>query len=311
MPSVDDGSDARGAAAWLFPGQGSQYVGMASAWSEASAEVAATLGEASEVLGFDLARVIADGPEDALADTHNQQPAVLAASVAILRAARPVLPAPRLMAGHSLGEYSALVAAGALGFPDALRLVRERGRLMKLAGEASPGRMAAVLGMSDNDVESVCADIAGVQVANYNSPGQVVISGTADGVDAATAALEAAGARRVVPLPITIAAHSELMRPVADEFRQAVAAAPIAPASVPVVANTTARAISDPAEIGAELADQLTASVRWSDGVRSMLDQGIDSFYEVGPGSVLTGLTKRIAKDAGAEVAVLRSMDQP
>lgn len=298
-------------AAWLFPGQGSQYVGMAAEWSGVASIVDETLAEASDVLGFDLAGLIASGPDDALADTYNQQPAVLAASVAILRGARDRLPDPSFVSGHSLGEYSALVAAGALSFPDALRLVRERGRLMGQAGEASPGRMAAVLGLSDDVVESTCSGVPGVQVANYNSPGQVVISGTSKGVDTAADALTEAGARRVVALPITIAAHSELMRPVAEEFKRAVDAVALVDAAIPVVANTTALAIDERHAIRAELADQLTSSVRWSAGMRYMMSEGVTSFYEIGPGSVLAGLAKRIGKDAGGEALSIRSLDRP
>jgi [acyl-carrier-protein] S-malonyltransferase len=298
--------------AWLFPGQGSQYVGMAGAWAERVPAARAALVEASDVLDLDIVALLRDGPADVLADTYNQQPAVLAASVAVLRAVAEVVPPPQVVAGHSLGEYSALVAAGALAYPDALRLVRERGRLMRLAGERSPGSMAAVLGVDDATVEATCAAIAGVQVANYNAPGQVVISGEREAVARAGAALRAAGAARIVPLPITIAAHSSLMAPVAAEFASAVAASPLQDARVPVVANVTVRALKGSAEIRDELTRQLTASVRWSEGVRAMLATGARTFYEIGPGNVLVGLVKRIAKGDGLEPEVsLSAMGEP
>lgn len=298
-------------AAWLFPGQGSQYVGMASAWAARSDCARQALAEAADVLGFDLPRMMAEGPEVDLADTHNQQPALLAASVAILRAAWDVLPTPAFVAGHSLGEYSALVAAGAIDYPSALRLVRERGRLMKLAGERSPGRMAAVLGLADDAVAAVCDAVAGVQVANFNSPGQVVISGTLEGVDAATVALKAAGAKRIMPLPITIAAHSPLMASVADAFAGVVQAAPITDAGIPVVVNITADPITSADAIRQELAHQLTASVRWTASIEVMAGAGVDTFYEVGSGKVLCGLVKRILAGRPGVDPVLVSLDTP
>lgn len=297
--------------AWLFPGQGSQYVGMASAWARRSDCARKALAEAADVLDFDLPRVMADGPEAVLADTFNQQPALLAASVAILRAAWDMLPSPAYVAGHSLGEYSALVAAGAIDYPAALRLVRERGRLMKLAGERSPGRMAAVLGLDDDTVIAACAAIDGVQVANFNSPGQVVISGTLEGVDGATVALKAAGAKRIMPLPITIAAHSPLMASVTDRFAAVVQSAPISDAQIPIVANITATPISTAGAIRDELTHQLTASVRWTASIEAMAAAGVDTFYEVGSGKVLCGLVKRILAARPGPDPVVISLDMP
>lgn len=297
--------------AWLFPGQGSQYVGMASEWAERYSVARHVLDEASDVLGFDLAGLIAGGPEETLADTYNQQPAVLAASVAVLRAAAEELPPPAFVAGHSLGEYSALVAAGSLSYGEALVLVRERGRLMRKAGSLRPGRMAAVLGLDDEVVERTCAAIDGAQVANYNAPGQVVISGTRDGVDAACDALDDAGAKRIVSLPITIAAHSTLMDSVSDEFSLAIEDAAVAEAEVPAVANTSAQPITSARDIRAELRRQLTSCVRWTDTVEFMMGQGVTCYYEVGPGKVLTGLLKRIARAGGFHLEVARSLDTP
>ncbi len=297
--------------AWVFPGQGSQYVGMAVAWAARSPVAQDALSEAAAVLGFDLAALMAEGPAKLLADTYNQQPALLAASVAILRAAREELPEPAYVAGHSLGEYSALVAAGVLDYPAALGLVRERGRLMRLAGEKHPGRMAAVLGIDDEVVKQVCAAVEGVQVANFNAPGQVVISGGIGAVDKAAAELTARGAKRIVVLPITIAAHSRLMAPVAEEYAAALKAASLRHARVPVVANVTARPLQDPADLRVELASQLTASVRWAESVRFMADAGVDAFYEIGPGDVLCRLVKRIFRGGERPLRLARSLSEP
>ena len=246
------------AVAWLFPGQGSQYVGMAGAWVQQSACARDALAEASEHLSFDLAGLMAEGPLDVLSDTYNQQPALLAASVAILRAAFDELPPPDFVAGHSLGEYSALVAAGALGYPEALSLVRERGRLMQLAGSAAPGGMAAILGLEDAQVETICGTIAGVQVANYNASGQVVISGERAAVETAVLALKDAGAKRTVILPITIAAHSFLMAPAAAALALAIDRAGIVDANTPLIANLSAQPIRSATELRHELRGQLT-----------------------------------------------------
>jgi [acyl-carrier-protein] S-malonyltransferase len=292
------------AVAWLFPGQGSQSVGMAQAWAEHSAAARAFLDEAAEHLGFDLPHLMFEGPAEDLADTHNQQPALLAASVAILRAASDRLPEPDFVAGHSLGEYSALVAAESMDALDALRLVRERGRLMKLAGERSPGRMAAILGLEDEAVVKVCEAIEGAQVANFNAPGQVVISGSIEAIDAAVEQLRDAGAKRAIVLPITIAAHSRLMESAAEEFAERVLEADLRDARVPIIANLSASAIIDAGEIREELRGQLTGSVRWTASVAKMMDAGVSEWYEIGSGKVLGGLVKRIARDRGVDAAI-------
>lgn len=297
--------------AWLFPGQGSQYVGMAGAWAAASPCAREALEEANDSLGFDLAGLMARGPEADLSDTFNQQPALLAASVAILRAAYDSLPTPDFVAGHSLGEYTALVAAGALDYPAALRLVRERGRLMREAGSASPGGMAAVLGLDDAAVVEVCATIDGVQVANYNAPGQVVISGERAAVDHALAALREAGAKRCLPLPITIAAHSALMAPAAEALGRAIADAGVRDAATPVIANLSAQPIQSASDIQEELRAQLTGSVRWTESVRFLASRGVDHFIEIGSGTVLGGLVKRILREQEGAPATVVSLDQP
>ena len=300
--------------ALLFPGQGSQQIGMAQAVAETYPAARAALDEADAVLGFALSRLMFEGPEETLTDTINAQPALLAASVAILRgleaelgaqASRPValaqgaLPARQVyVAGHSMGEYTALVAAGSLVYADGLRLVRERGRLMKQAGERTPGMMAAILGLDEDRVAAICAEATqtgGIaQVANDNCPGQVVISGDAVGMQAAMAALRTAGAKKVAPLAVSIAAHSPLMQPAAEELQAAIAATPL----VPVIGNTTGLPLTSVEAIRSELAAQLTGSVRWTATLQWLAEAGVDSFVEIGPGEVLSGLVKRVARGA-------------
>lgn len=304
--------------ALLFPGQGSQQVGMAQAVADAYPVARAALVEADEVLGFALSRVMFDGPEETLTDTINAQPALLAASIAILRALeaeRALQPgvaeraaqadgpgAAVFVAGHSMGEYSALVAAGSLSYADGLRLVRERGRLMKDAGIHAPGMMAAILGLDEDKVAAICAEVTAkggiAQVANDNCPGQIVISGDKPGMEAAMAALGAAGAKKVVPLAVSIAAHSPLMRPAAEELQAAIAATPLAPPQVPVIGNTTAQPLTTVEAIRSELAAQLTGSVRWTATQQWLADAGVSCFVEIGPGEVLSSLVKRVARGA-------------
>lgn len=262
----------------------------------------ATFDEADAVLGFSLSSLCFDGPEDALRDTINQQPALLAVSVALWRALQSAgaTPAPAYVAGHSLGEYTALVIAGALEFGAAVRLVRERGRVMKEAGMAKPGAMAAIIGMDDAVLAGICQEASvrsgglGVVCANYNSPGQVVISGEAAALEAAIALAKERGARRAIPLAVSIASHSPLMRDAARAFAGAVAQAVIHPARIPVVANVTAQPISSVEEIRQEMVAQLTSPVRWTASIQYMTGHGVSSFVEVGPKDVLTGLIKRI-----------------
>jgi [acyl-carrier-protein] S-malonyltransferase len=301
--------------ALLFPGQGSQQVGMAAAVAAAYPSAQAALAEADDVLAFPLSRLMAEGPEETLTDTINAQPALLAASIAILRALESELgaqanptqasAAPALhvyLAGHSMGEYSALVAARSLAYADGLRLVRERGRLMKEAGARAPGMMAAILGLDEDKVAAICAEVTAkggiAQVANDNCPGQVVISGDTAGMQAAMAALGAAGAKKVVPLAVSIAAHSPLMRPAAEELQAAIAATPLAPPQAPVIGNTTGAPLTTVDAIRSELAAQLTGSVRWTATLQYLADAGVTTFAEIGPGEVLSGLAKRVARSA-------------
>lgn len=297
--------------AWLFPGQGSHYVGMGMAWAARSARARAALDEASDVLGAELVGLMADGPIDRLEETSRQQPALLIASVAALRAVADDLEPPAFVAGHSVGEYAALVAAGSLQYADALSLVGARSALMRDAGTTHPGGMAAILGLDDAVVEAACASIDGVMVGNYNAPGQVVISGTVEGVEAACAALTLAGAKRIVPIRITVAAHSHLMAEAASAFGALVDAVPVADAGVPVMANVSARPITSSAEVRTEMRDQLTHAVRWTAGIEAMLAAGVTTFYEIGPGAVLGGLVKRTARGFPDAAITVHALGEP
>ncbi len=291
--------------AYLFPGQGSQVAGMGRALADAYPVARETYAEADAILGFPLSELCFEGPAETLTETINAQPAILTTSIAAwraLHAARPDLPAPCCVAGHSLGEYSALVAAGALAFADAVRLTRTRGELMAAAGRAHPGGMAAILKLDDEQVAALCEQASresgdSVQVANYNAPGQIVISGGPAGVAAAIELARAAGARPR-PLAVSIAAHSALMASAATAFAEAVAATPFREPAVPIIGNIQARPLQTVAAIREELVGQLTASVRWTASIQAMAALGVTRFVEVGPGDVLTGLMKRILPDA-------------
>ena len=290
--------------AFVFPGQGSQYVGMGRDLYETYPEAKALFDEANGILGFPTSKLCFEGPEEALNDTINTQPAVFAMSVACLEALRLRSPAnPLFVAGHSMGEYTALVAAGALGFADGLRLVRERGRVMKEAGELNPGAMAAIIGLDPETLEGICQEASiqfpasTVQIANYNSPGQVVISGHRESLERALELARERGARRVIPLTVSIASHSPLMRPAAEAFTDIVAEVDFHQPRVPVVANVTAAPITTVAEIEDELVKQLTSTVRWVESVQYIIAQGVTTFVEIGPKDVLTGLIRRIDKN--------------
>lgn len=289
--------------AFVFPGQGSQEVGMGQALVQNYPVARQLFEQADEILGFSLSRLCFEGPAEALNDTINTQPAIFVTSIAALEVLRAegYQVKPNFVAGHSLGEYSAYVAAGVLNFADGVRLVRERGRLMKKAGELSPGGMAAIIKLSDEVVAGICEQVStsggGVlQVANYNSPGQVVISGENAAVDKGIELAKEAKAKRALKLPVSIAAHSELMRVVADEFRQAVDATPLNLPEIPIIANITARPLLTLEAIREEMEGQLTSSVRWTDSIEWMVDQGVTKFVEMGPRDVLTGLIRRINK---------------
>lgn len=288
--------------AWVFPGQGSQYVGMARDLYETYASARAVLDAADAVLGVSLSKLMFEGPEAELTDTINAQPALLTHSIAALaslqQAASFRTDEAGLCAGHSLGEYSALVAAGALDFADGVKLVRARGAAMQRAGQLRPGAMAAVLGLNDDKLVEICQQAGAVQVANFNAPGQIVLSGEKEALERAVELAKQAGAKRAIVLAVSIAAHSELMRPAADEFRAAVINTPLKAPRVPVISNVTAQPMHDPEEIRADMLAQLTSSVQWVKSVELMEAQGVTQFLEIGPKDVLTGLNKRIAKSA-------------
>ena len=295
--------------AFVFPGQGSQYVGMGRALVDASPAAAAVLNEADVVLDEPLSRLMLDGPAEQLDQTINSQPAILAMSVALLRALEerasgPGAEAnltPAFYAGHSMGQYSALVAAGVISLADGLRLVRERGRQMQASAE--DGAMAAVIGLPDDKVgELEAAGRAAGQftIANRNSPGQIVVSGETAAVSAAADAARALGAKRAIVLPVSVAAHSPLMAKAADGMRRVLADVEFNDPSAPLLANADARPLRTAQECRAELVEHLTKGVDWVAAVEYMAGQGVDSFVEVGPGKVLTGLIKRIASDANA-----------
>jgi [acyl-carrier-protein] S-malonyltransferase len=287
--------------AFVFPGQGSQSVGMLNDLAAAYAQVRQTFDEASAALGYDLWIIVANGPEDKLNQTEITQPAMLAAGVAVWRVWRAHGgPLPVFMAGHSLGEYSALCCAEAMAFPDAVRLVADRGRFMQAAVPAGQGGMAAILGLEDEQVRAVCAQAAHGEVlaaVNYNSPGQVVIAGTAAAVARGVDAAKAAGAKRAVVLPVSVPSHCALMQPAAERLAERLAGISIQAPNVPVLHNCHAHAESDPAAIRVALVRQLASPVRWVDTIREMAAQGVDMLVECGPGRVLTGLNKRIARD--------------
>lgn len=282
--------------AWIFPGQGSQSVGMGRIAAQIDAKAAGILAMADEILGIDLSSIMANGPAEVLISTPIQQPAILTASVAALVALRNrgALPDAAYVAGHSLGQYAAFVAAGSLGFADAIRLVRLRGELMERYGA---GAMAAIIGMSPDDVAEVAAD-AGAEVANYNAPEQTTVSGEPDAVERAMALARERGAKRAIRLPVSGAFHSRLMASAAREMRPAIETATILPARIPVVTNVNGIPIESPDDVRRELLDHICAPVRWVDSVRWLRENGVSSFYEVGPGNVLAGLIARIDRSA-------------
>jgi [acyl-carrier-protein] S-malonyltransferase len=284
--------------ALLFPGQGSQHVGMGSELASAFPEAREVFEEADEVLGLALSRLMWEGPEDELTETRNAQPAILTHSVAVHRVVRAVLGDAAFAAGHSLGEFSAHVAAGTLTFRDALALVRLRGELMFAAGLERPGTMAAVLGLADEAVARVCAEVeSGTCVpANYNAEGQVVVGGDREGVAEGMDRARAAGARKVMELKVSGAFHSPLMEPAARGLRERLEAIALADPVFPVVSNVTALDVRQGLVARELLVQQLTAPVRWAASVTTMVREGASRFLELGPGSVLCGLNKRNAR---------------
>ena len=286
--------------AFVFPGQGSQFSGMGKDLYASVPAAKELFEKANEILGFRITDIMFEGTDEELKQTFVTQPAVFLHSVIMAKALGEGFK-PDMVAGHSLGEFSALVAAGALDFEDGLRLVAKRAAAMQQACEAQPSTMAAVLGLDDKVVEDICAEVDGVVVAaNYNCPGQLVISGSIEAVDAACERLKAAGARRALRLPVGGAFHSPLMEPAKVELQAAIEAAPFKAPICPVYQNVDAKPYTDPEQIKANLIAQLTAPVRWTYIVQNMLADGADSFVELGPGAVLQGLIKKVSRDVEA-----------
>jgi [acyl-carrier-protein] S-malonyltransferase len=283
--------------AYVFPGQGSQFPGMGRDLYDASSNARVWFEHANDLLGFNITDVMFNGSESDLKQTNVTQPAIFLHSVVKAKVMGDEFK-PAMVAGHSLGEFSALVAAGAMEFGDGLKLVSARANAMQKACEAEPGTMAAILGLEDEKVEEVCAGIPGVVVpANYNCPGQLVISGSLEGVNAACEALKAAGAKRALILPVGGAFHSPLMEPARVELATAIAYTPIVDPRCPVYQNVDARPHKDPARIKANLIAQLTAPVRWTQTMRNMLTDGASRVVELGPGNVLQGLFKKVDRE--------------
>lgn len=292
--------------AFMFPGQGSQEVGMGADLVKTFPEAEATFALADEVLGFSLSSLCFDGPAEQLNDTLNTQPALYVMGVALLRVLNAAFEdelRPAFVAGHSLGEFTALTAAGALNFTDGLRLVRERGRLMNEASQRTPGAMAAILGLEASVIQEVCAQASQqtgrpLVLANDNCPGQIVISGDKGTLDIALPLATERGAKKAVPLVVSVASHSPLMQSITAEFKQALDKTPFAPPAIPVIGNVQAAPLNTVEEIRAELGAQLVSTVRWTETIQYMEAQGLDTFIELGPKDVLTGLLKRISRSS-------------
>ena len=301
--------------AFVFPGQGSQSVGMLAEHLDTSSSdqeiVKQTFAEASEVLGFDLQKLISEGPAEELNKTENTQPALLTASVALWRLWQEKGgETPSFVAGHSLGEYSALVCAGALKFADAVRIVRQRGLFMQDAVPAGTGAMAAILGLDDDKVIEVCAAAAQgevVEAVNFNSPGQVVIAGGKEAVARAIELAKEAGARKALPLPVSVPSHCALMKPAAERLAVELSNIEISEPTIPVLQNVTADQCSDPEQIRQNLVAQLYSPVRWVETIAALTEGGVNRFAECGSGKVLAGLNKRIVRRA--PVANLESVE--
>lgn len=297
--------------AFLFPGQGSQSVGMVSGLAEHSPLVRNTFEEASDALGYDLWEIAENGPAEKLGQTQVTQPALLAAGIATWRVWKEAGGQdPDYMAGHSLGEYTALVAAGAIDFSAAVTLVAQRGEMMQAATPAGTGAMAAVLGLDDDVLAGVCEQAAQGQVvscANFNSPGQIVIAGDKDAVDRACALATEAGARRAIPLAVSVPSHCALMAPAAESMAEALKNVEITSCSIPVLHNVDTEARSDADGIRAALVQQLSQPVRWAATVSRLAESGVLNMAECGPGKVLTGLNRRISREISSSALI--SMD--
>ena len=292
--------------AHVFPGQGSQSVGMGYKLCQSSPKAKEVFQEADEALRFSISRLCFEGPEDELRQTINAQPAIMTVSIACLRAASEVnhTVSPSFVAGHSLGEYTALVAANVLGFADAIRLVRERGRLMQKAGEIKPGGMAAVIGLDEAVLREICRE-SGAEIANFNCSGQIVISGSKEALARAMELAKARDARRVILLQVSGAFHSTLMQPTIEGLSAAISQINFRTPEVPIVVNSTAQPVTTAEGVKEELLRQLCNCVQWQPSVEYMVEEGVSTFIEIGPGQVLSGLIKRISN----KVQVLNMSD--
>ncbi|MFY4773853.1 ACP S-malonyltransferase [Metabacillus sp. RGM 3146] len=288
--------------AFLFPGQGSQTVGMGSDVYENSAASKEIMDKANETLNIDLKSLMFNGPQEELTLTYNAQPALLTVSIALLRTLEASGIKPDYVAGHSLGEYSALVAANVLSFEDGVYAVRKRGEFMEEAVPAGVGAMAAIMGMEASALEEVTKEITdqgnSVQLANLNCPGQIVISGTAKGVELASALAKEKGAKRAIQLNVSGPFHSELMKPAAEKLGNVLDGCKVSDASVPVISNVSGKPVQDADDIKNKLIEQLYSPVRWEESIRTLLDEGVTVFVEIGPGKVLSGLVKKIDRSS-------------